>query len=212
MGVEEPHEEPSLVFKFILVGDSAVGKTAMTKRFCDGEFLGDIPQTIGLEFSHRTVSIRDACIRLQIWDTAGQERFRSVTRSYFRDSAAVFLVYDVTNRETFSHMRVWHDDSTHLSPPGAVPVLIGNKTDLAADRKVSTEEAAEFAKQHSLLFFETSALSGEKIDDAFMATADKVYSHVLAGKVSAANYARPSSGREWPFAVETENNRRLPCC
>jgi GTPase SAR1 family protein len=68
--VEEPHEEPSLVFKFILVGDSAVGKTAMTKRFCDGEFLADIPQTIGLEFSHRTVSINSVCIRLQIWDTA----------------------------------------------------------------------------------------------------------------------------------------------
>ena len=193
-----PQNEPGdhqLSFKFVLVGDSAVGKTAMCKMFCENKFNPSQPQTIGLEFGTRIVEVQGVRIKLQIWDTAGQERFHSITRAYFRSSAAVFLVYDVTNRESFGRLGQWVEDAMQLSPATSIKVLVGNKTDLANNRAVSTAEAKDFAVQHGLKFFETSALSGDKIDDAFIETAHAVYAQILEGKIELNN---PSSGARAP--------------
>jgi small GTP-binding protein len=210
----ETHQEPSFVFKFILVGDSSVGKTAIAKRFCEREFSSDLPQTIGLEFGNRTVSIQENCIRLQIWDTAGQERFRSITRSYFRGSSAVFLVYDITNRESFSHICGWADDSTRLAPLESVQILIGNKSDLDDKRQVSNAEAKDFAEQNRLTLFETSALSGDKIDDAFVETAGRVYEAVQIGKLGTSIYSRNRERNECPLNIEADDDGpdRRGCC
>ncbi|EAY22132.1 Ras family protein [Trichomonas vaginalis G3] len=186
-----------LSFKFVLVGDSAVGKTAMCKMFCEKKFNENQPQTIGLEFGTRIVQVENVRVKLQIWDTAGQERFYSITRAYFRSSAAVFLVYDVTNRDSFSRLGQWVEDAMQLSPPTAIKVLVGNKTDLAQNRAVSTAEAQDFATQHGLKFFETSALSGDYIDDAFIKTAQDVYKQILAGTIELNN---PSSGARSPVS------------
>jgi small GTP-binding protein len=188
-----------LSFKFVLVGDSAVGKTALCKQFCDHTFDENQATTVGLEFGTRIVEVKKTRIKLQIWDTAGQERFHSITRAYFRSSAAVFLVYDVTKRESFSRLGIWVEDATQLSPPTAVKVLIGNKTDLAGERTVSTAEAQDFADQNGLKFFETSALSGDRIEDAFLDTADTVYAKILDGKIEINN---PSSGARAPLSAQ----------
>lgn len=201
MGEPGDHQ---LSFKFVLVGDSAVGKTAMCKMFCDKTFNENQPQTVGLEFGTRIVEVEATRIKLQIWDTAGQERFHSITRAYFRSSAAVFLVYDVTNRESFSHLGTWVEDAMQLSPATAVKVLIGNKTDLSSSRTVSTAEAQDFADQHGLKFFETSALSGGRIDDAFIETAHEVYAKILDGKIELNN---PTSGARAPLSAEPQTIR-----
>ncbi|KAH0791350.1 ras-related protein Rab-14-like [Histomonas meleagridis] len=177
-------ETESLCFKFVLVGDSAVGKTSMCKMFCEKSFDDNQPQTIGLDFGVRNIDIESTKIKLQIWDTAGQEKFRSITRAYFRGSTAVFLVFDVTNRESFSHLGFWTDDAMLLSPSNSIKVLVGNKTDLVSQRAVSTAEASDFAQQNGLTYFETSALSGERIDDTFIETAHAVYKKYLDGKVN----------------------------
>jgi small GTP-binding protein len=205
------HEEPSLVFKFILVGDSSVGKTAIAKRFCEREFASDLPQTIGLAFGNRTISIDEKCIRLQIWDTAGQEKFRSITRAYFRGSAAVFLVYDITNRVSFSHICGWADDSTRFSPADAIHILIGNKSDLEDQRQVTIAEARDFAERNHFTLFETSALSGEKIDDAFVETAARVHTEWLNRK-SASGPRRQKPGGSWPLAIEGDGPPPRGCC
>jgi small GTP-binding protein len=175
--------DAQLAFKIILVGESGVGKIALCKRFCDGTFEPETAPTVGLEFGRRTIDLEDTRIKLQIWDTAGQERFHSVTRSYFRASAAVIFVYDVTKRESFGKLGMWVDTAAQLAPPAAVRVLIGNKTDLATQRTVSNAEAEDFAKQHQLEFFETSARSGDRIDEAFLQTAAAVYAKVRAARV-----------------------------
>ncbi|KAH0789710.1 ras-related protein Rab-14-like [Histomonas meleagridis] len=207
-----------LSFKFVLVGDSAVGKTAICKQFCEKEFNENQAQTIGLDFGTRVVEIQNTKIQLHIWDTAGQERFRSVTRAYFRSSAAVFLVYDVTNRESFNRINTWFEDATQSSPPTAVKVLVGNKTDLTEQRAVSSSEAKSFAEQHGLQFFETSALSGDRIDDTFIQTAHLVYSKVLDGQIALNN---PSSGARAPLSAPpaivdptntNNNNQQNSCC
>jgi small GTP-binding protein len=201
--VAEPTDH-QLSFKFVLVGDSAVGKTALCKKFCDNSFNPNQATTVGLEFGTRIIEVQKVRIKLQIWDTAGQERFHSITRAYFRSSAAVFLVYDVTKRESFSQLSQWAEDATQLSPPTAVKVLIGNKTDLTDDRAVSVAEAQDFADQNGLKFFETSALSGDRIEDAFLDTADAVYSKVLAGKIELND---PSSGARSPLSAQRIQRR-----
>ena len=205
-----------LSFKFVLVGDSAVGKTAICKMFCEKKYAENHPQTVGLEFGTRIIEVDAIRIKLQIWDTAGQERFHSITRAYFRSSAAVFLVYDVTNRDSFSRIGQWVEDAMKLSPPTSIKVLIGNKTDLESNRAVSTAEAKDFADQHGLKFFETSAKSGEKIDDSFIETAHSVHSLILDGKIELNN---PSSGARAPLSSSqslnlTNNieNKKSSCC
>jgi small GTP-binding protein len=197
--------EPDLVFKFILVGDPSVGKTAICKRFCENNFDANEGPTVRLDLGSRVVDISGRRIKLNVWDTAGQERFRSLTRAYFRASSAVFLVFDVSNRALFSHLDTWAEDAHKLAPPGVVRVLVGNKIDLLDQRAVARAEAENFAQRQGLTYFETSALSGQRIDDAFIATADVVNGKVAAGamqmietapitKIDAAKAEEPSGG------------------
>ena len=120
-------------------------------------------------------------IKLQIWDTAGQERFRAVCKSYYRGSAGALLVYDITRRDTFQHITTWLSDARSLANPNTVIMLIGCKRDLEASRDVSVEEAAQFAKENDLLFMETSAMTGENIEEAFLGTARLILKAVQDG-------------------------------
>jgi small GTP-binding protein len=197
--------EPSdfqLSFKFVLVGESGVGKTAMCKQFCEHSFTPNSAPTVGLEFGTRIVQVETVRIKLHIWDTAGQERFHSITRSYFRASAGVIFVYDVTKRESFGKIGDWVDTAGQLAPPTAVKVLVGNKTDLASNnRAVSQAEAQDFAAQHDLSFFETSALSGDRLDDTFLDTAHEIYKRIQAGKIELNN---PLSGARAPLSASPQ--------
>lgn len=179
-------------FKFILVGDSGVGKTSMCKMFCENIFEENQVQTIGLEFSRRTIDIHGKTIKIQFWDTAGQERFRSITKHYFRSAAAVFVVFDVTNRETFNSIGDWIKDTINLSPPNAVKVMVGNKTDLLSKREVPFVEAKDLATEHHFAYYETSALSGDKIEDLFLNTADQIYSQANAREMTLNSSRRDS--------------------
>ena len=175
--------EEQLSFKFILVGDSGVGKTSMCRMFCESVFEENQTQTVGLEFARRFVDIGGTSIKIQFWDTAGQERFRSITKSYFRSAAAVFVVYDVSNRSSFNSIAGWISDAVNLSPPKSIKVMVGNKTDLLSVREVPGVEAKDLAEKHGFAYFETSALSGDKIEETFMETANLVYKGLMDGKV-----------------------------
>ena len=86
------------VFKFIIVGDSSVGKSCLLLQFTDKRFKTSHDLTIGVEFGARTIQVNDTNVKLQIWDTAGQESFRSITRSYYRGAICALLVYDITRK------------------------------------------------------------------------------------------------------------------
>eukprot|EP01132_Coremiostelium_polycephalum_P007378 gene7378-9062_t len=150
------------LFKFIMVGNS-------DKRFSpNSEF------TIGVEFGSRSVSIGDNQIKVQVWDTAGQEKFRSITRAYYRGAVCALIVYDITCRDSFESLSQWLSDCRKFSNGDVTITLIGNKCDLEANRQVSTSEAQAFASQNGLLFFETSAKTGQNVDAAFEQSAQKV--------------------------------------
>jgi len=171
------------IFKYIIIGDMGVGKSCLLHQFTENKFVPDSPHTIGVEFGTRIVDVMGKKIKLQIWDTAGQERFRAVTRSYYRGAAGALLVYDITRRITYNHLTSWLTDARNLTNPNTVIMLIGNKKDLDGQRDVTYEEAAQFAKENGLIFVESSAKTGENVEEAFLRTAKLIFQSVLEGNV-----------------------------
>ena len=119
----------SLLFKCIVIGDSAVGKSSFIIRFTEDTFTSEYNITIGLEFSSRMMEVDGNPIKIQIWDTAGTENFRSVTRSFFRNAHAVILMYNVTERDSFLNCATWLDELRANAPSDVIVYLVGNQTD-----------------------------------------------------------------------------------
>ncbi|KAM3134013.1 hypothetical protein pb186bvf_013855 [Paramecium bursaria] len=175
------------LFKFIIIGDSSVGKSCLLLQFLDRKFKVDHDTTIGVEFGSKTLNIRSKNIKLQIWDTAGQESFKSITRSYYRGSICALIVYDVTSRDSFENINRWIEETKAYANDKITLVLIGNKTDLQDKRVISTEEGSQYAKKHDLLFFEASAKTGQNVDKIFQEAADQVLKKIENRDVDATN-------------------------
>jgi small GTP-binding protein len=173
-------EVDSYTFKFIILGDSAVGKSCIISRFCDGQFSSSHDATIGVSFSSQTMHIGTAELKLQLWDTAGQEIYRSITRSYYRDSHCAILVCDLTKHDTFTSLSGWVKDVQTLAPPNCKIVLVGNKADL--DREVPVESLKALAEQIGCPFFETSARTGHNINPLFEECSMLVYTDATQEK------------------------------
>jgi len=163
------------IFKYIIIGDMGVGKSCILHQFTEKKFIQDSPHTIGVEFGTRIISVDSKRIKLQIWDTAGQERFRAVTRSYYRGAVGALLVYDVTRRSSFVNLTGWLTDAKNLTNPNTVFMLIGNKKDLEDARQVTYEEASEWARANNMKFIETSAATGENVEECFINTAKEIH-------------------------------------
>jgi Ras-related protein Rab-4B len=158
-------ESYDFLLKFLIIGDAGTGKSCILHSFIENKFKNNSTHTIGVEFGSKVVNIGNKVVKLQIWDTAGQERFRSVTRSYYRGAAGALLCYDVTNRESFNSLPTWLSDARTLASPEIVTILVGNKIDLEKDREVTYLEASRFAQENDLMFLETSALTGEGVEE-----------------------------------------------
>lgn len=168
-------------FKFILVGDSAVGKSSLLLSFTDSRFEPGNELTIGVEFGARNVDVDGTQIKLQIWDTAGQETFRSMIRSYFREAAAAMLVCDVTSRRSFDHLTEWMADISKNSG-SIIVMLVANKVDKEG-RVVSEQELRDFAEKHGALFIETSAKSRYNVEEAFVVLSREVIGAIDRGEI-----------------------------
>ncbi len=155
-------------YKLILGGDGAVGKTSMVHRFVEDEFEKDYKSTIGTSIMKKECSFEglSSAVRFVIWDLAGQSQFKRVRLSYLAKAEAGILVFDVTRRETFENIDNWYNEFIQASENISL-ILVGNKIDLEDKRLVSTEEGEEVAQKLELSYIETSALTGENIDDAF---------------------------------------------
>ncbi|WWC59389.1 uncharacterized protein I303_101944 [Kwoniella dejecticola CBS 10117] len=219
------------ILKYVLLGDSATGKSSLLIRLTDDRF--DLTEpTLGVQFGSRIISVGEEGkrVKVQCWDTAGTESFRSITSSYFRGAAGALLVYDVTRRESFDHVTSWLEDLRKYADENVSIILVANKIDLCSIspepvpsiqyghpfpapstpldtssssrspsptppaptthrpkdlklRQVTTMEGALFAKQHGLLYVETSAKEGWGVTDAFEWTAREVLEKVKKGEL-----------------------------
>jgi small GTP-binding protein len=165
------------LFKFVVTGDSGVGKTNLISRFRRDEFSMDTRATIGIEFASWTMHIDGDKVKTNIWDTAGQERYGSIlTPAFYRGAAGAMIVYDIADRQTYEDVSKWlkilREGNTSAD---LVIMMVGNKSDLEASRVVSTEEAETLAKENGFFFTETSAKDSVNVVAAFEGTIREIH-------------------------------------
>jgi len=164
-------EMQTYTLKFVMVGDSGVGKSQLLRRFGRKDFSHDPKSTLNMEFSTRDIPFERCIVKAQIWDTVGQERFESLTKAYYRDAMGALLIYDVTSKQSFENMKtVWHKQLRDYGHERMQIVLVGNKQDTRGDdskRQVSIKDASDFARANKMDFAETSALSNCNVETVF---------------------------------------------
>ena len=159
--------DSSVTFKILTIGESGVGKTCILRRFVENKFLKNHLATIGIDFKTKTLNINNQEIKLKIWDTAGQERFRNITTQYYKGADGIVLVYDVTDEASYEKIKDWMDQilsNTQQEEIGLV--LLGNKCDMEP-RNVTEDQGKKMAEELKISYFETSALTGQGIKEAF---------------------------------------------
>lgn len=161
--------------KLLIIGESGVGKSSLLLRFTDDNFDSEQAATIGVDFKVKSITINGDKIKLAIWDTAGQERFRTLTPSYYRGAQGAIVVYDVTNRETFSKIENWlHELETYSTNRDLIKILVGNKCDLEGEREVAKDEGRKCAQKYQMMFMEASAKTREGVSCAFEELVEKI--------------------------------------
>jgi len=170
--------QPDYIFKVLLLGDGAVGKTSLRMRYMGRGFSATYLMTIGADFAVVPVPInvngRLYKCKLQIWDLAGQPRFKEVRGLFYQGAFGAIVVYDKTRRQTYENVIEWVNEL--LKHRGIVPiVLLGNKKDLCDGtiNCISYEEGLQLAAHLSeqlnisVPFYETSAKTGENVKESF---------------------------------------------
>ncbi|WVQ75876.1 hypothetical protein IAR50_005510 [Cryptococcus sp. DSM 104548] len=163
----------STSFKLVLLGESAVGKSSLVLRFVRDEFSDFRESTIAAFLTQSVKLDENSTIKFEIWDTAGQERYKSLAPIYFRNSNAAVIVYDIT-QTSFEKAKQWVKELKRSADPSIVIMLVGNKTDMASQRKTPRELGQQYADEEGLLFTEASAKTGEEVEELFLAIAKKL--------------------------------------
>ena len=160
--------EPSHTFKILTIGESGVGKTCILRRFVENKFLKSHHlATIGIDFRTKVIHVSGKDIKLKIWDTAGQERYHNITSQIYKGSDGIVLVYDVNDEVSFSKIKDWIEQiKSNISEGDISLVLLGNKCDIE-ERVISQQKGQEMAESLKISYFETSALNGTGINEAF---------------------------------------------
>ena len=157
------------ICQILLIGDSSVGKTSLIQRYANGIFKVEYLATCGLDLYTKHEIINNINVLVRLWDTAGQERFKSLTPNYFKNAEGVIITYDITSSQSFENLKFWINSiKTNLGEKNIIiPIIIvGNKLDMEDMRDITREEAEKFAKENKYKYFETSAKTGEGVDDA----------------------------------------------
>jgi Ras-related protein Rab-5C len=167
--------------KVVFLGDANVGKSSMFQRFCHNKFPDSYDVTVGGAYNQKRVTLKNGEImKLHLWDTGGEERFRSMASLYYRDADAVVLTYDITDMVTFKSIDYWLKElDSKIQQDSLVLAIAGNKCDCETNRRVQTAMAKGFAKD-KMIFYETSAKTGEGIEQMFGEISEAVYAKKLS--------------------------------
>ena len=165
----ERDREREFVFKVVILGDAAVGKTSLINQFVEGSFNEDYKPTLGANIVRKDVNLNNTKVRLIMWDLAGQEKYNVIRSMYYQGCTGTLIVYDITRYNTFDNVNAkWLKDFKNYVKKEGAYILIGNKSDLKDQRAVSTEEGEKLAREIDASdFIETSAKYGENVEMAF---------------------------------------------
>lgn len=172
-------EQEQIIFKLSLLGDGSVGKTSLRHRYLGKEFSTSYLATLGADFAIKEVAYNNLTVRYQIWDLAGQPRFNQLRKTFYLGSQGAVIIYDVNSYDSFNNVKNWLNEFIANNGKGTgIILLVGNKIDLRNDQSVSTEQGKELAQNLSTIikkevpFIETSAKTGQNIEDAFKLITD----------------------------------------
>jgi len=160
----------SVFFKILLIGDLGVGKSCVILRYVEGDFPGNIMSSIGVDFKTKQIDLDDRLIKLQIWDTAGHEKFRTITTSYYKSAHAIIILYDITQKASFDHIRNWITEIDKFGKQRVLKVIVGNKLDMENNRKITKEAAENLALKYGIKLWEVSAKDNTNIEEMFLDT------------------------------------------
>ncbi|XP_075632045.1 ras-related protein Rab-44 isoform X5 [Balearica regulorum gibbericeps] len=190
-GSPEAFLDPDHLYNVLFVGDSHVGKTSFLYRLHADTFNPHLNATVGLDYQVKNIVVDNKHFALRLWDSAGQERYHSITKQFFRKADGVVLMYDITSEYSFSDVQYWLSCIQEGAEDGVAILLLGNKTDCAAERRVPTEEGERLAKAHQLMFYECSAASGHNVSEAMVSLIRLLKVHEDELKNKAAEVPKP---------------------
>jgi len=165
--------------KLVLLGEAGVGKSSLVLRFVANHFKAYSESTIGAAFMSKTLVVDDQAIKFQIWDTAGQEKYHSLAPMYYRGASAAIVVYDITRATSFKTLQNWVTELRSLGPENIVIAIAGNKCDLDDKREVEKETARTYAEEINAIFVETSAKTGNNVQEMFTNISKKLPASVV---------------------------------
>ena len=196
--------------KLLIIGDSAVGKTSMLLKYTDNFFPESHLATIGVEYKTKEIEYNGYNVELQVCDTAGQERFKSITKSFFRNTNGIIFVYDITNKNTFKNVKNWVNNSEE-NDFGFKRILVGNKIDLQNKRKVELADAKEMANKKNMEVIETSAKTGANINKVFTKLTELILENKSNEEIMEKFGLLEKKGTE-KLSAGKKNNKNKKCC
>ena len=198
-------------YKIAIIGNQHVGKTTILSRYKYETTDDSYAPTVGIDFLTKNVFLEDKTIRLIMWDTAGQERFKSLIPSYLKNANCVILTYDITDKSSFAALGKWLSDVKDNVVEGTFIILCGNKIDLNNKRVISKEEGEKFAKENNIAFGETSATTGQGINELFNTILSNFCEVPLENKENKEDGRLWSRGHRRRRVESTVGRRRCRC-
>ena len=213
----EDFAQYDISFKIIVIGDSGVGKSCLTTQAVRNNFEEFYTATVGFEFLTFNMRINNNVLKLQIWDTCGQEVYKSLISNFYRNSSLALILYAINNKDSFQHAENWLNDLKSQANPNVKVFLVGNKSDLENERKVSKEEGERFKEEKKLdRFFETSAKTGENARSALLEAAKLLYKEYLKTKQELAENGQAEEGNQKGDKLIKKNDNKTAgkkgCC
>jgi len=163
--------------------------------------------SIGVDFKTKQIELDDRLIKMQIWDTAGHEKFRTITTSYYKSAHAIIILYDITQKTSFDHIRNWITEIDKFGKQGVLKVIVGNKLDLENNRKITKEAAENLALKYGVKLWEVSAKDNTNIEEMFLDTIKTLLeknSKIISEGSSMANNIQLNK--------DTKNKKKKKCC
>ena len=171
------------IYKILILGDATVGKTSMLLRYIDNKFATDSLSTLGVDVKYKYVTLDNKKIRMNIWDTAGQDRFKTIAKNYFKGANAVIFVFDVNHKNTIDKIKFWINSVKDNSSINILEIIVGNKIDIEGKREVTKEQLKSLGEKYGMETFETSAKTGEGINEVFNYLVTNLIKNPNIGKV-----------------------------
>ena len=207
-----------LTYKIIIIGDSGVGKSCLTIQAIQNKFIELYRATVGFEFMIFNIRINKLLIKLQIWDTCGQEVYKSLITNLYRNSSLAIIVYSVCNKNSFQHVESWIKELKTNSEKNIKIILVGNKTDLNNERKISFEEGENMKNRHNIDYFiETSAKTGKNAKNVLIESAKILYKEYTKLKNKEDNNIKEKLNNSYKIEKESgedkkEIKKKKKCC